>query len=101
VGEGPKAEHIRTAQAYNNFMTFPYLVGYTHDSLRAMLDAHGFKILSVRGDTIVRLADAGTRAFAIKEEARYKRATMRLCRRMEATSRGFYFPWMDVIARKA
>lgn len=98
---GSRAKNIRIAQAYNNFLTFPYLVGYTRDSIRTMLNEHGYDVLSTRGDTIVRLADAGTRPFAVEEEARYKRATMQLCRSIEAKTGRCYYPWLDVVARKA
>ena len=88
------------AQAYNSFLTFPYLVGYTVDSLRKLLHRHHFTIEAVKGDTLVQLADQATLPFAVQEEARYKRAVKRLCRRLERMTGQLYYPWLDVIARK-
>ena len=66
-------EHVLRAQAYNNFLTFPYLTGYTPESLGTLLAQHGFDVRSVHGDTILRLAGPDTLPFAVREEARVKR----------------------------
>jgi SAM-dependent methyltransferase len=95
-----RAERLMHAQAYNSFLTFPYLVGYTVNSVHKLLHCHHFTIEAVEGDTLVRLADQVTLPFAVQEEARYKRAVKRLCRRLEGVTGQFYYPWLDVIARK-
>jgi len=98
--ERPTCEHIRRAQAYNNFMTFPYIVGYTPQSLARLLHHRGFEVGGIDGGTIVRLSDDHTpRRFAL-EEQRYKLAVLRLCEQAEALSGTKYYPWIDVSARK-
>jgi SAM-dependent methyltransferase len=95
-----RAKRVKIAQAYNNFLTFPYLTGYTPDSIRRLLAAHGFGVLQVKGDTILRLADSKTPPFAAQEERRYKAAVMRLCRRFASPGGEIYCPWIDIIARR-
>jgi SAM-dependent methyltransferase len=87
------------AQEYNNFLTFPYLVGYSGESLRALLESHGLAVECVFGDTIQPLATASTMPHAIAEEAAVKRAVMRQCRQAEHRTGVLYYPWLDVIAR--
>src|SRR5207253_1440912 len=88
------------AQAYNNFLSFPYLTGYTPESLRDMLERHGFACEHVGGDTILPLADERTLPFARREEARVKRAVRRACRRAERITGLLFDPWLDVVARR-
>jgi SAM-dependent methyltransferase len=96
-----RACHVLRAQAYNNFVSFPYLTGYTPESLCAMIAAHGFTCEHVYGDTILPLADDRTLPFAVREEARYKRAVHRACRRAQCVTGLLFDPWLDVIARSA
>lgn len=94
------ARQARTAQAYNNFTTFPYLVGYTPRSLRALLKKYGFRIKEMRGETIMPLCGADPKSRAAKEERRTKRAVM-LASRIALDRHGlFLYPWMTVVARK-
>jgi SAM-dependent methyltransferase len=95
-----RAHNILCAQAYNNFVSFPYLTGYTPESLCGMLEGHGFGCERVQGDTILSLADDRTLPFAVREEARLKRAVSRACRRAETTTGLLFDPWIDVIARR-
>ncbi|MEW6271902.1 MAG: methyltransferase domain-containing protein [Thermodesulfobacteriota bacterium] len=95
-----REQRILAAQAYENFVTFPYLAGYTPESLCALLAAHGFACACVHGDTILDLADERTKPFAVAEEARYKRAVMRACRAAERATGLLFHPWIDVVARK-
>jgi len=94
-----RAASTRRAQAYNNFLTFPYLAGYTPGSLRRLLEESGFEVTETRGDTLLRLADEDTRPCAVAEEARVQRAVRRACRRVERASGRMLWPWMDVVAR--
>lgn len=96
-----RVHHVLRAQAYDNFASFPYLTGYTPESLCGLLEAHGFACREVRGDTLVRLADARTRRFAVREEERVKRAVRRACRRAERVTGLLFDPWIDVIASSA
>jgi hypothetical protein len=79
------------AMAYNNFVTFPYLVGYTPESITRLLDEEGFQVETITGDTILPLANRSTPAWAVREEQQYKRAIRRF---------GRVWPWMDVLAHR-
>jgi len=94
-----RAERVRRAQAWNNFLTFPYLTGYTPGALRGLLERHGFRVERVEGDTLVPLADADTLPCAVAEERRVKRAVMRAVRAVERAGGGSLAPWLDVFAR--
>ena len=95
-----RAYHVLCAQAYNNFVSFPYLTGYTPESLCGMLEGHGFACEQVSGDTILPLADERTLPFARREEARVKRAVSRASRRAEQSTGLLFAPWLDVVARR-
>lgn len=91
---------IMCAQAYNSFLTFPYLTGYTPASIGKLLYQHRFTVEAIEGDILVRLADRATLPFAIHEEDRYKRAVRRLCQGFETVTRHLYHPWLNIVARK-
>lgn len=95
-----RRKRLATAQAYNNFLTFPYLAGYTPNALGHLLADNGFQVVNVTGHTILRLADRDTLPCAAREEMRYKRAVLRLCRRVETRRGECYYPWIEVISRK-
>lgn len=90
-----RAERVLTAMAYNNFVTFPYLTGYTTSSLSLLLRQKGFRVLGVQGDTIMPLASESTPEWAVREEQLYKRAVMRACNAGEALT----CPWFDITAQ--
>lgn len=92
------AEKIMAAQAYNNFLTFPYLAGYTQESLRRLLREHHFDVRAVHGDTLTTLAGPGVPEETIKEQAHYKRTLTKLCRQTQRRTQRFYYPWLDLIA---
>jgi SAM-dependent methyltransferase len=94
-----RREAVLLAQAYNNFLTFPYLAGYNVASLERLLHSHGFVIERVYGDTILPLSTPRTKPFAVEEEGRVKEHVMRLSRRIQASMGRCVFPWIDVIAR--
>ena len=96
-----RVHHVLLAQAYDNFVSFPYLTGYTPESLAGLLEAHGFACRHVGGDTILRLADARTPRFAVREEERVKRAVRRACRGAARVTGLLFDPWLDVVARSA
>jgi SAM-dependent methyltransferase len=91
-------ERALTAEAYNNFLTFPYLAGYSAGALGQLLHRHGFELQQINGDTILPLATKDTRAFAVEEEKRYKRAVARMAKRLLSDSGRNVFPWLDVYA---
>jgi hypothetical protein len=82
------------AMAYNNFLTFPYLVGYTPASIERLLTDNGFQVCEISGDTLLPLANESTPDFAVKEEQRYKQAVTRACRVIDWSA----MPWLDVVA---
>jgi SAM-dependent methyltransferase len=94
-------EKVLTAQAYNNFLTFPYLNGYTRKSIEALLKSSGFSVEGCRGDVLVPLATPDTAEWAIQEERRSKRLTLRLCQREQVRTGSFLYPWMEIYARAA
>lgn len=83
---------VMAAMAYNNFLTFPYLAGYTSLSISRLLRDSNFEVVSISGDTILPLHLGCDEARA--EERRYKRATMRACSLTEELT----CPWLDVVA---
>lgn len=89
-------QHVMLAQAYNNFLTFPYLYGYTPASLTKLLQRQGFRVDEIKGDVLAPIADDRTEKCAAKEERRYKRAVARACSLCPER-----FPWLDVFARRA
>jgi 2-polyprenyl-3-methyl-5-hydroxy-6-metoxy-1,4-benzoquinol methylase len=93
-----RAERVLRAQAYNNFVTFPYLTGYTPETLAALLRGHGFAVRRVHGDTILTLAGDDTLPFAVREEEYVKRGVSRACDRALARCGVVFHPWMDVVA---
>jgi SAM-dependent methyltransferase len=85
--------------AFNNFVGFPYLCGYTPESLEWLLRRHGFAIQAMEGDTLVNNAGPETLDWAVEEERREKRTVERLCRLWQRQSGVNAFPWLNVIAR--
>jgi SAM-dependent methyltransferase len=92
-------ERVLVAQAYNNFLTFPYLNGYTRDSIAALLKRHGFRVEGLRGDVLVPVSTPDTRPWAVEEERRSKRSTLRFCLREQVRRGKFLYPWMEIYAR--
>ena len=95
-GPGAAGALARALLAHNNLLTFPYRFGFTRQALGQMLEACGFEIIRVHGDTLVPIADRWTRRWAAVEEWLVKRALRALARggRLEA-------PWIEVYARRA
>jgi SAM-dependent methyltransferase len=91
---------FRKAEAYNNFLTFPYLCGYNPASLQLLLGAEGFEVCSVAGDVILPLATKASKPCALREEIHWKNLVLRICRDEFRRSGRFLYPWMDVVARR-
>jgi SAM-dependent methyltransferase len=87
---GPWRVPLHTALAWNNLLGFPYLYGYSAATLDRMLGDFGFVRLAVRPDTLVRLSDATTAAWAAWEE----RAIKAMCR-LASRANADLAPWFD------
>jgi 2-polyprenyl-3-methyl-5-hydroxy-6-metoxy-1,4-benzoquinol methylase len=81
----------RSFLAWNNLLAFPYRQGFTPDSLRLLLEAEGYRVESLHGDTLVRTSDAWTRRWARWEEVLVETIG-------RATPAGLA-PWFEVYAR--
>lgn len=90
---GPAATLAEASLAYNNLLGFPYRTGFTPASLQDVLRKEGFDIVTVRGDTLVPLADEWTKGAAVWEERTVKGALLMLTGRRMA-------PWFEVYGRK-
>jgi SAM-dependent methyltransferase len=95
-----RREEVLLAQAYNNFLTFPYLAGYTPDSITILLRSHGFEVDRLAGDTILPLATDKTLSFAVEEEQRVKRRLMKFMTACEQRTGKRCYPWLDLVARR-
>lgn len=91
---GPGAKMARLALAHNNLLGFPYRHGFTLGALTRLLDATGWRVERVVGDTLVPLADEWTRPWAAVEE-RAAKGVMRAVGRARAGAA----PWIEVYAR--
>lgn len=85
--------------AWNNLLGFPYLYGYTPRTLERLLASHGFATLDVRPDTLVRLSDEATRAWAAVEE-RVAKLACRVTWTLGGRRGVEHAPWLDVYARR-
>jgi 2-polyprenyl-3-methyl-5-hydroxy-6-metoxy-1,4-benzoquinol methylase len=82
----------RALLAHNNLLAFPYLHGFTPRSLSRLLEDAGLRVVRVRGDTLVPVADRWTRTWAAWEERMLKGA-------LHGIARGPRAPWFEVYAR--
>ena len=78
--------------AHNNLLSFPYRQGFTPQSITTLLERCGFRITTIHGDTLARVADQWTRPWGAFEERWVKRAGRRL-------HFGWRAPWVEVYAR--
>jgi SAM-dependent methyltransferase len=92
----PLAGWLRALMAWNNLLAFPYLHGYTPLTLDWLLSWHGFRRIGIRADTLCRLADEDTKAWAVAEER-----VLKLLARLAAGIQAPYSPdaslapWFD------
>lgn len=96
---GRHPELSRKMAAYNNFIPFPYLAGYTTRSVELLLNQHGFEVIEWRGDTIQPLSSDGTTEAGFIEEQRIKRLVTRWATLQQKGFSESLFPWIDVFAR--
>jgi SAM-dependent methyltransferase len=100
---GPWNRWLRTMMAWNNLLAFPYLHGYSVRALGRLLARHGFEQIAVCPDTLVRLSDGQTAAWAVWEERALK-GLCRLAAGIEARlpdSTLSTAPWFDAYYRVA
>jgi SAM-dependent methyltransferase len=98
---GPWNRWLRTLMAWNNLLAFPYLHGYSVRALGRLLAGHGFEQIAVCPDTLVRLSDGQTAAWAAWEERALK-SVCRLAAGIEALlpdSTMATAPWFDAYYR--
>ena len=97
--EGAAAPVATVLLAHNNLLTFPYRHGFTVGALTRLLEATGFEIITVHGDTLVPIADRWTRPWAALEERAVK-STLRAVTRVAGGWGAEHAPWFEVYARK-
>ncbi|MGQ0809895.1 MAG: class I SAM-dependent methyltransferase [Nitrospiraceae bacterium] len=98
----PLSWWLKAAMAWNNLLGFPYLYGYSLQTLDRLMHRHGLQRVAVYPETLVRLADQHTHQWAVEEE----RTIKSLCRalaRLEAMTFNSQTvaPWLDVYYRPA
>lgn len=85
---------LHAALAWNNLLGFPYLHGYTLPTLDRLLGEVGLQRVTHHAQTLVPLADANTRRWAVCEEWLLKAAWRALIQRAARQA-----PWLDVYYR--
>ena len=93
---GPASRMAALLLAHNNLLGFPYRHGFTLGSLARLLEATGWRVERVVGDTLVPIADEWTRRWAVVEE-RVAKGMLRGLSRMRPERA----PWLEVYARAA
>lgn len=96
---GGIGERRLIGRALNNFLTFPYLNGFTPESFAQLAEEVGFRIEEVRGDTLVPLAGPHWTDTLVAEESEIKERMRRLFDRTERLTGRVAHPWFDVLAR--
>lgn len=91
--DGATGAAVRALLAHNNLLGFPYRHGFTPGALGRLLEATGWRVERVVGDTLVPIADEWTRGWAAWEE-RLAKAALRLVGKA-APERA---PWLEVYA---
>jgi SAM-dependent methyltransferase len=97
----PLRRWLRAAMAWNNLLAFPYLQGYSLPTLDRLTRRYGMQRVAAYPDTLVRLADAQTKAWAAQEERLVKLICRAVCW-MEGRRAGSLMssaPWLDVYYR--
>jgi len=97
----PMNRWLQAAMAWNNLLTFPYLYGYSVRPLDRLLGRYGLQRVATRPDTLVQLADAQTKTWAVWEERLLKWMCRLVFRGESLSSPGTLItaPWVDVYYR--
>jgi SAM-dependent methyltransferase len=98
----PMARRFRLlALAWNNLVGFPYLHGYSVETLDRLVAAYGFERIAAEPDTLLPLADRDTRRWAAVEERIVKTACRAAWQRqIPGPARFAAAPWLDVYYRR-
>lgn len=91
---GRRAPLARALLAHNNLLTFPCRHGFTLPSLMRLLTRLDFRVVGVKGDSLVPIADEWTHGWALLEER-----FMKLMLRARAIFEPQLAPWLEVYAR--
>jgi SAM-dependent methyltransferase len=92
---------LRSALAWNNLLTFPYLFGYSVATADRLMSGYGFQRIAVCPDTLVTLADPDLKWWAALEE-RLVKSACRLLANSEPLWGGRAYstaPWLDLYYR--
>jgi SAM-dependent methyltransferase len=79
--------------AQNNLLSFPYRWGFTPGCLTKLVREHGMRVVRIRGDVLVPIADEWTRRWAAVEEQVVKRALL-----LAASANHSFAPWFELYA---
>jgi SAM-dependent methyltransferase len=98
---GALADPLLRAMAWNNLLSFPYLLGYSTTTLDTLLKQYRLRRIGAAGDTLCRLSDAQTRTWARWEEAGLKGLihVMSGLERGLASGRTRTAPWLNAYYR--
>lgn len=94
----PLRRVLLAAMAWNNLLFFPYLRGYSLETLDRLLASYGFERVHAHGDVLTRLSDEHTKTWARWEERLLKAAWTFLAKVGGAPGqqRSATSPWLDV-----
>lgn len=94
---------LRVALTWNNMFAFPYLHGYSLQTLDLLLSPYGFSRIGEQADVLPRLADNRTKRWAAQEERWLKLLWLLVVRLapLPSADRLSFAPWIDVCYRRA
>lgn len=91
---------LYTALAWNNLLTFPYVYGYSADTLTALMAPYGFRRMACVPDTLM-AAPAGHTKWWATVEARIYDWAWRASWHTSFTERWVCAPWIDLYFERA
>ena len=94
----PLRDALLAAMAWNNLLTFPYLHGYSIDTLDRLMAQYELVRVHTEADVLTRLADEQTKTWAAWEERALK-ALWLLYVRVFPSGIAEHAPWLDVYYR--
>ncbi len=96
----PWRRTLYTALAWNNLLAFPYVYGYTADTVRAVTNAYGFRPIGCLPDTIMPVPPGQTTWWAGMEVAMYQ-TLWRAGSYSAAREPWERAPWLDMYFERA
>lgn len=84
--------------AWNNLLAFPYLHGYSISTLDELVGRHGLQRRMIYRDTLMRLADDGTKGWASWEEKLIKACChwVAAAESLSTPEKITFAPWLDI-----